>query len=160
MAQFEEGVLPYIVLDESWRAKVVRVLKTDSRVSDAEVQQNRIKGALDNLRKQHLWQDIDDQTYKKERAELARQLQAMRPEPQHAKVRNLERAAQLLIDFPALWTHPGVDDRQREELLRELFTRVDLRGRDIVAISPRQEYQPLFACLVNKGVSFGRGEWI
>ena len=30
---------------------------------------------------------------------------------------NLERAAELMNDLPALWTHPGTTDQQREQLV-------------------------------------------
>ena len=62
-----------------------------------------------------------------------------------AALPNLERAAQLLNDMPALWSHPGVTDEQREALVREMFEQVRLRGTDLVAIEPKPEYQPLFA---------------
>jgi hypothetical protein len=32
---------------------------------------------------------------------------------------NLERAAQLLKDLPALWQHPGVTNKQRESLIQD-----------------------------------------
>lgn len=82
--------------------------------------------------------------------------------PASASVRlpNLERGAQLLADLPALWSHPGVTDEQREALVREMFEQVRLRGSDLVAIEPKPEYQPLFAYIVTEGVRNCRGEWI
>ena len=58
---------------------------------------------------------------------------------------NLDRAAQLLKDLPALWQHPGVTPKQRRELAREVFDEVRLREGRLVAIKPRPEYAPLFA---------------
>ncbi len=65
---------------------------------------------------------------------------------------DLDRGAALLEDLPALWSHPGVDDRQREELVRQLLERVTVEGTRLVAIEPRDQYKPLFAYAALTGV--------
>ena len=73
---------------------------------------------------------------------------------------NLERAAALLDNMPALWTHPGTTDEQRETLVRELLERAYIKETKLVAIEPRPMYLPLFAYLATEGVRNGRGERI
>ena len=65
-----------------------------------------------------------------------------------------------MADLPALWSHPGVIDKQREELVREIFQEVRLRESEIIAAEPRLDYKPLFACIIAEGVRKSRGEWI
>ncbi len=63
---------------------------------------------------------------------------------------NLEQAARLLEDLPALWLHPGVTHEQRESLVREVFRRITIDGKDFVSIEPQAAYVPLFATMVAK----------
>ena len=50
--------------------------------------------------------------------------------------------------MPALWLHPGVSHEQRESLVREVFKRVTIEGREFVAIEPQPVYVPLFATML------------
>ena len=157
MAQFHEGVLPYIGLDEGWEAAVVRALRQETEAPDCEGDKIRLEQALTNLRKQHQWGDITDEEYREERRPLDRQLKTLAPTPVAVHVPNLKRAAELLAGLPALWTHPGVTDYQREEFIREVFEQVHVRGTELVAIQPKTSYQPLFGYIVAEGVRKCRG---
>ena len=110
-------------------------------------------------RKQHLWGDITDEEYRQQKQDLERQLKPLVQLPAPVHLPNLERAAQLLADLPALWKHPGVTDEQREAFVGEMFHQVRLRGRELVAIHPKPVYQPLFAYMIASGVRKCRGEW-
>jgi hypothetical protein len=48
----------------------------------------------------------------------------------------LRKARKTLADFVTLWRDPVVPDRLREEALREILARLDVRGPKIVAIHP------------------------
>ena len=50
----------------------------------------------------------------------------------------LRRARKLLSDFGTLWRDPAVPDRLREEALLEIFARVEVDGRQVVAVYPRE----------------------
>ena len=71
---------------------------------------------------------------------------------------NLESAAGLLRDLPALWLHPGVTDGQRETLVQEVFRRITIDGKDFVSIEPKAEYVPLFAVIAS-GQKYGYREF-
>jgi hypothetical protein len=143
--QFAEGVLPHVMLDDGWKRAVTQVLLKGRGQGDNDQQRESIARALENLRKQHPWGDIGDEEYRTERVALERRLRAMASEPADMALPDLERAAALLSDLPALWSHPGVDERQREELARELLERVDVAGGRLVAVTPREVLKPLFA---------------
>ena len=61
---------------------------------------------------------------------------------------NLERAAEFLQDLPRLWLHPGVTHEEREALVKQVFQRITIDGKDFVDIEPKPEYAPLFATMV------------
>ena len=107
-----------------------------------------MEGALANLRKQHLWGDLTDEEYRAERRSLQRQLKALTPPAAPVHLPNLERAATLLNDLPAMWVHPGTNDRQRESLVQELLERATVSGTSLVGVQPRPVYQPLFGYIM------------
>jgi len=61
---------------------------------------------------------------------------------------NLERAAEFLQDLPSLWLHAGVTHEEREALVKQVFQRITIDGKDFVDIEPKPEYAPLFATMV------------
>ena len=67
---------------------------------------------------------------------------------QPTELPNLERSAKLLGDLPVLWSHPGVTHEQREELVREVFHRITIDGKEFMSIEPKAPYAPLFASIV------------
>jgi len=108
-------------------------------------QANRLSKVLENLRKQHLWGDISDGDYRREKADLERQIKTLTPDTTPIEMPNMERAAQLLNEMPALWQHPGVTNKQRESLVQEVFNKISIDGDALVTVEPKPEYAPLFA---------------
>ena len=98
-----------------------------------------------NLRKQHVWNVLNDQGFKSQYQTHQRQRRALEPRSSERSTPNLDRAAELLRDLPVLWEHPGVTQGQRRELARQVFDEIRLRNGKIVAVKPRPEYVPLFA---------------
>ncbi|MFC1944660.1 hypothetical protein ACFLX5_04120 [Chloroflexota bacterium] len=152
MAQFHDGVLPYVVLEREWKEVIIHALYQEGDVRSHGLEQAQLERALINLRKQHLWSDITDEEYQKEKQELKRQLKALMLASVPVHLPNLERAAQLLADIPTLWKHPRVTDEQREAFVREMFQQVRVRGKDLAAIEPNPTYQPLFAYMITTRV--------
>ena len=148
MTQFQEGVLPYIELDQEWQAGVTRALCQESQAPNNDYEQARLQQALANLRKQHLWGDISDQQYREQKGMLERQLRVLTATSQPIHLPNLSRAAELLNELPSLWMHPGVTDQQREELIKEVFEQAQIRGSKLTSIKPKTSYRPLFAYMM------------
>jgi len=140
-----DRVMPYLKLDSTWKTRVTTALKRQAPQTQDENQQKRLIGAMENLRKQHLWGDLSDERYKLERRSLERQLKLVAIPTQPTELPNLDRSAKLLEDLPVLWSHPGVTHEQREELVREVFQEVRLREGRLVAVRPKPRYAPLFA---------------
>ena len=108
----------------------------------------RLQRALENLRKQHKWGAISDEKYRTERNVLMRQLKLLDAAAKPRQLPNLERAAEFLQDLPRLWLHPGVTHEEREALVKQVFQRITIDGKDFVDIEPKPEYAPLFATMV------------
>jgi len=111
-------------------------------------QGERLRRALENLRKQHQWGDISDDEYRREREILMRQLKVHTTAFKPTHLPNLERAANFLEDLPALWLHPGVTHEEREALVQQVSRRITIDGKEFVDIEPKPEYAPLFATMV------------
>jgi hypothetical protein len=94
----------------------VGALRGDHGKTEDTGRVQRIKRALENLRKQHLWEDISDEEYRIQKESLERDLKSLTRSQTPVQLPNLERAAQMLEDLPALWNHPGVADEQQGHL--------------------------------------------
>ena len=143
--EFAERVLGCIKLDDGWRSAVLRAMSNEGPEPDNSLDIRRIDSAMANLRKQHIWDVISDEDFKAEYQALQRQRRALEPKTAKRPTPNLDRAAELLRDLPALWEHPGVTQEQRRELTREVFDEVRIREGKLVAVKPRPDYVPLFA---------------
>ena len=151
-------IMPYLTLDDSWKTRILNALERDRPQQQDTGQVERLEHALERLRKQHLWGDLSDKEYRREREGLERRLKLVATPVQSHQLPNLERAAGLLRDLPALWLHPGVTDGQRETLVREVFRRITIDGKDFVSIEPKAEYVPLFAVIAS-GQRYGYREF-
>ena len=148
--------MPYLTLDSTWKTRIIAALKRQAPQMQDQGQQKRLTGALENLRKQHLWGDLSDERYKLERQTLERQLKLVAVPTQPTELPNLERSARLLEDMRVLWSHKGVTDEQREGLVREVFHRITIDGRQFISVEPKPAYAPLFASIVTNEES---GYW-
>jgi hypothetical protein len=57
--EFADRVLDYVTLDESWKQRMIAALTNNGGVTEAkanQVQGERLRKALENLCKQHLWE--------------------------------------------------------------------------------------------------------
>ena len=134
---------------ERIRGNMPRLHLNPNRMIKDRGQGERLRRALENPRKQYQWGDISDDEYRRERGIIMRQLKVHTSTtvmPTHLP--NLERAANFLEDLPALWLHPGVTHEEREALVRQVFLRITIAGKEFVDIEPKPEYAPLFATMV------------
>ncbi len=156
--EFAERVLGCITLDQGWRSAVLNAMTKEGPQPDHSLDVRRIDAALTNLRKQHVWNVLNDQEFKSEYQALQRQRRALEPKPSERSTPNLDRAAELLRDLPTLLEHPGVTRDQRRELVREVFDEIRLRDGKLVSVRPRPEYAPLFAYSIWKDCQYVGGE--
>ena len=154
--QLADGVLADFRLPDGWKALVLKALRGESVEGELRSDEERLTRALGALRRQHLWGDISDEQYKRERDQIRAQLRRVEPA---ATSLDLDRAEELLSDSRRLWTHPGVTGAQRRDLAHRVFNQVRVHGERIVAVRPRTEYLPLFAA-ASLRVCSGRGERI
>ncbi len=66
---------------------------------------------------------------------------------------NIQRAKRLLDSLRCLWRDPGVSDAQRQRLVLEVLDQVKIRGKEIVTMRPKAQYELHFAymALANGG---------
>ena len=102
--------------------------------------------------------DISDDEYRREREILMRQLKVHTTTVEPTHLPNLDRSANFLEDLPALWLHPGVTHEEREALVRQVFRRITIDGKDFVDIEPKPECVPLFAVIAS-GQKYGYREF-
>ena len=146
-SQFSDDILSHLVLDGGWKRAIIKAMFISYPAEEMGASK-RIEKALARLRKLYLWQDISEDEYARQRGELERELKVLRSQGTPDTLPDLDGAARLLNDLPALWQHPGTTDRQRQELTREVFEEIRIDGRDIVAVKPKKQYVPLFAYAV------------
>ena len=76
---------------------------------------------------------------------------------------DLEEAANLLQQFPRIWSHAAVSDEQRQKFINEAFAEVRINGHHLTKVLPKPQYAPLFAYSIwinemRTGSRYGRGE--
>jgi len=146
--QMGDRIMPHLKLDATWKSRIIAVLRSDEPPQEDRGQGERLRRALENLRKQHQWGDISDDEYRREREIIMRQLKVHTTAVKPTHLPNLDRAANFLEDLPALWLHPGVTHEEREALVRQVFRRITIDGKEFVDIEPKPEYAPLFATML------------
>ena len=146
--QMGDRVMPHLKLDATWKGRVIAVLRSDEPPQEDRGQGERLRRALENLRKQHQWGDLSDDEYRREREIIMRQLKVHTTAVKPTHLPNLDRAANFLEDLPALWLHPGVTHEEREALVQQVFRRITIDGKEFVDIEPKPEYAPLFATML------------
>jgi len=97
--EFSERVLGCITLDDGWRSAVLQAMSNESPEPDHSLDIRRIDAALANLRKQHVWEVLDDEEFKAEYRVLQRQRRTLEPKASERLTPNLDRAAELLRDL-------------------------------------------------------------
>ncbi len=163
-AQFGRLLSARFGLPHEWERVALSAFASDDGAGTddpaEEAQRQRLRAALENLRKQHTWGDVDDESYLRERTSLQRRLDALRPAPTTPTLLpDVRRAGELLADLGELWAHPGVAPEQRQALVEEVFEDVQLDEEGIRAVTPRESYRQVIAVCEGVG-GYGRGDWI
>ena len=130
-------VLTAIPLPVLWQQAVLDQLKTESRAGDIERQRAALQSRIRRAEQLFQWGHWDEGHYKTERAELAAQLSALKP----IETTDLEKAAELLADFPRLYH--SANDEQKKRLFQSMIERAYVRDGQLVALQPTAPFYPL-----------------
>ena len=114
---------------------VSQVLRAMRGVEAAPVPQDpdEVASARDALQARLAAGSIGIEAFSRAWRHLDRPTRAVPEAPDELRLRRARRA---LSEFGELWRNPAVPDRLREEALREIFSRVDVDGAEIVAVHP------------------------
>jgi hypothetical protein len=137
---------------------IARTPETDS--TDGEAKRRRLEQARDNLKSLFIWSDIGEAQYRRQREEIDRQIAAVAPPKSPAILTDARRAATLLQDIGALWSHPGVAPERQKEFIDEVFQEIQFDQHGIRVVLPRTEYRALVALTEASRGGNGRGDWI
>ena len=99
----------------------------------------RLRREIDRWHRLFVLGEVDEQRLKRETAPLKRTLAEIeRPQ----EVLDVERAVNCLRDVGSLWAESprGV----RREFVREVFSRIVVRGPQVESITPKATYEALF----------------
>ncbi len=99
---FGQQVLGQLHLDDGWRTAILNALAQEGPRPDTNNELRCVESAIANLRKQHLWGAISDQEFKQEFQALDRERRILETKQQPVETPNLDRAAALLTQLPAL----------------------------------------------------------
>jgi hypothetical protein len=147
---------------EDWSRGYLRAIAKTPEIdsTDGEAKRRRLGQARDNLKNLFIWGDIGEGEYRRQREEIDRQIAALAPMKSPAILMDVRRAATLLQNVGALWSHPGVAPERQKEFIDEVFEEIQLDRRGIRAVLPRPEYKPLVALAEVTREGNGRGDWI
>jgi hypothetical protein len=134
-------------LPAEWRAGLAELASTleDDR-ERLRKKERRLKRALANVEDLFKWDHIDQTRYLAERAELERELAALKPPESRA----LEAAARELETFADVWAIASAERRQ--EVVQQLFVEifVDIEEGQVVSVRPRGAFFPLLRSILEE----------
>lgn len=105
------------------------------------VTRRKLEGKLERLRLLYLDGDIDRPDYQRQRADIQADVAALPDEQETGEVVGC-RLASFLADVSEAWTAARPDERN--QIARELFTRVIVLNRTAVAVTPKPQLRPFF----------------
>jgi len=139
--------LQSLSLPADWREQVLEMIRDQAGDPEETARQRaRLEGQLGRLKRLFLLGDLDEIEYKLERDRLRAQLDALAP----PVVPDLEKAAELLGDFGAIWQAATPLEKKQiaGTLLQAVYLDAD-RG-PVVAIEPKSEYAALFGLMAEQ----------
>jgi len=106
----------------------------------------RVRREMERWKRLYVLGEIEEKRLRTELTPLKRELaRAERP------VADMEEAVRYLGNVGRLWDESSSDLQRR--FVREVFTSLEVKGQELVAITPRETYVPLF--IADRQVRFG-----
>ncbi len=131
-----------LTLPPDWRERVLAMVQEQAGrpVHEIRLEQERIEGQLERLKRLFILGDIGEAEYRLERDRLKAQLDALDP----PRMPDLTKAAELLGNFGQIWD--AATPEERRQIARTLLAKayLDADRGPVVAIEPKPEYEPLF----------------
>jgi DNA invertase Pin-like site-specific DNA recombinase len=158
-AEVEEKVIGAVMLPPTWRTRVMGLMQRTTGDADLSSRRSKLEKELEKIRSLYkVDDDYDERSYLRDRKRIQAELAAL-GEPEAP--RDMEKAAQILGDFPRVWR--GSTETTRRALLTTIFETMGIKRDKIVSVTPREQYLELvtvamFEGLLSGGVYRGRGE--
>ncbi len=135
-------------LPDDWQERVLALIQARAgKRQDVARERARIEGQLERLKRLFVLGDLSEQAYRAERDRLRAQLATLIP----PALPDLEKAAELLRDFGAIWD--AATPRERRQIVHTLLETVylDAERGPVVAIEPKPEFASLFDLVEKTG---------
>jgi len=129
-----------LVLPPDWRDRVIELIGRQDEAQNRERERARLAEKLRRLRRAYLEVEIDEATYRREKAEAQARLEALAVPEQN----QILDAGRFLETLAGVWAE--ATPAERCELLRLLLQGVvvDVAGRKVVCVRPRGAFVALF----------------
>ncbi len=134
-------------LPDDWQQVYLKAVGSPAPAGKrCSAERGRLERALEKLKDLYTWQDMTREEYHRQKDEIDHQLAAIAsPSSGPVALVDVRRAAELLLDPGALWSHPGVSGKRREEFIDEVFEEILLDENGIRRVTTRDEYRVLVA---------------
>jgi DNA invertase Pin-like site-specific DNA recombinase len=133
-------------LPRNWQSQLQIILRTPPS-DDHRERRQRLTRQLEQLRKQHLWDLIDDATFQREaraiRDELVRTPQPVASLDAYRAPADLLRNVGAIVKAATRTDRPDAMTAFRE-WVRTVFVKIEANGQDLVAIELQPRYRELF----------------
>jgi DNA invertase Pin-like site-specific DNA recombinase len=130
-----------LILPDDWRSQILDLVECEDRRAAVERERARLSEKLRRLQRSYFEVEIDDATYRRERAETKAQLDAL----VIPDAPDVVAAGQFLESLAAIWAE--ATQAERHELLGMLLEAVfvDVAGDSIVCVQPKAPFVMLFS---------------
>ena len=141
---YEEQLMEYFSsfhIPEDYQCRILEAhRKLQSAYDDISKQKVVFERRLQRVRELYEWGHKSREEYWADYNMIQAQLQSLAPAEDQA--RGLERLALFLKDISEAWKQ--ADQQQRNRLAKQLFDIVWIKGKRVLAVTPRPEFKPFF----------------
>lgn len=129
-----------LVLPDDWREHILSLIESEDRRAEIERERARLAEKQRRLQRSYLEVEIDEATYRRDRAETQTQLDAL----VIPAVPDVVAAGQFLESLAHVWAE--ATQAERRDILKGLLERVfvDVAGARIVCVEPQPSFVALF----------------
>jgi hypothetical protein len=138
-------LLTKVDLPRDWRSQIQQLIAIP--VNDGEADRQRLDREFEQLRKQHMWGFIGDDEIRREGKRIKRALADLAPPP---AVDAYAAPVQLLRSVGQIVRSVNKHNSEQGRLLfrrfcEVAFTRIEIEGRQVSSVEPRERYREIFA---------------